>query len=143
APTNTPVPPTNTPVPPTNTPVPPTATPTAAPPTNTPVPPAPTNTPKPPKKPTATPVPTNTSPPVVQPVVPPVALPVTGYGGGFAHNVSTGRVFRAADGNVALGLATEPQSGGGSPISPIVPVGLGLLALGLGIITRRFAFARR
>ncbi len=148
APTNTPVPPTNTPVPPTNTPVPPTAT--AAPaPTDTSVPPVPTNTPKPLKKPTNTPVPTATTaaPPVkIGPAPkPPKILPITGLGGTQAvgHNLAVGRVFRAAHGNVALGTTTQPQTGGGSsPMTPILPVILGAMVIGLGALTRRFAFGK-
>jgi hypothetical protein len=148
APTNTPVPPTNTPVPPTNTPVPPTAT--AAPaPTDTSVPPVPTNTPKPLKKPTNTPVPTATTaaPPVkIGPAPkPPKILPITGLGGTQAvgHNLAVGRVFRAAHGNVALGITTQPQTGGGSsPMTPILPVILGAMVIGLGALTRRFAFGK-
>ncbi|HEY8685685.1 MAG TPA: hypothetical protein VIO57_08775, partial [Chloroflexota bacterium] len=154
-PTNTPVPPTavpptNTPVPPTSTPVPPTSTP--VPPTNTPVPPVPTNTPKPPKKPTATPVPTATTAPAPPVVVaappastPPATLPVTGFGGARAvgHNVAVGQVYRAAHGNVTLGITGQPQAGGGSsPLTPILPVILGAIVVALGVLTRRFAFAK-
>jgi hypothetical protein len=135
----------------TATPVPPTATATAAPPTNTPVPPAPTNTPKP-KKPTATatapapsaPSPAAPSPSAPKPVPAPKTLPSTGFGGlnsSVAHNAAMGRVYRATNGKAAL--AAEPQTGGGNPISPAVPVVLGLLAIGLGVLSRRFVFGKR
>jgi hypothetical protein len=163
--TGTVVPATNTPVPvATNTAVPTatstvaaaTATATVAP-TNTPVPPVPTNTPKPTKKPTATatsvPVvgPGNTSvpPPTVAPV-PSVKMPGTGFGGtnhALAHNAAIGRVYRNAHGNVALGITAAPQTGGGNgPLGssgPILPVILGMIVIGLGVVTRKFAFARR
>jgi hypothetical protein len=150
-PTNTPVPPTATPVPPTSTPVPPTAT--SVPPTDTPVPAVPTNTPKPTKKPTKTPVPptavpTATTASVVAAVPtspPPQALPVTGFGGTHAvgHNVAIGRVFRAAHGNVVLGITTQPQTGGGSRLlTPLLPIILGAIVVALGVLTRRFAFVK-
>jgi hypothetical protein len=161
--TGTVVPPTNTPVPPTSTSVPTatgtvaaaTDTPTVAP-TNTPVPPVPTNTPKP-KKPTATPTtapvvgPGNTSvpPPTVAPVAP-VKLPGTGFGGtnhALAHNLAVGRVYRTAHGNVTLGITSAPQTGGGNgPLGssgPMLPAILGMIVVGLGVFTRKFAFARR
>ena len=147
-PTNTPVPPTNTPVP-TDTPVPPTNTP--VPPTDTPVPAVPTNTPKP--KPTATTVPATAVPTATTASVvaaaptapPPQALPVTGFGGTHAvgHNVAIGRVFRAAHGNVALGITGQPQTGGGSRLlTPLLPVILGAIVVALGVLTRRFAFVK-
>jgi hypothetical protein len=163
--TGTAVPATNTPVPATSTAV-PTATGTAAAtatatvaPTNTPVPPVPTNTPKPTKKATATatattaPVvgPGNTSvpPPTVAPV-PPVKMPGTGFGGlnhALAHNLAVGRVYRTAHGNVTLGISAAPQAGGGNgPLGstgPILPVILGMIVISLGVLTRKFAFARR
>jgi len=58
-----------------------------------------------------------------------------------------GRVYRTANGNVALGISAAPQTGGGSgPLGssgPILPVILGMIVVGLGILTRKFAFARR
>jgi hypothetical protein len=54
-----------------------------------------------------------------------------------------GRVYRAAHGTVALGTTTEPETGGGTPLNPIVPILLGLLALGLGVLTRQVAVAGR
>jgi hypothetical protein len=54
-----------------------------------------------------------------------------------------GRVYRAAHSTVALGINTEPGTGSGTPISPIVPILLGLLALELGVLTRQVAVARR
>jgi uncharacterized repeat protein (TIGR01451 family) len=144
--TATAVPPTATAVPPTATPVPPTAT---VAPTDTPVPPVPTNTPKPNKKPTNTPVPTATTAPappvaIAPPPVPPVKLPVTGYGGSApAHNVAVGHLFRATHGNVALGITGQPETGGGSsPMTPLLPVILGAIVVALGVLTRRFAFAK-
>jgi hypothetical protein len=78
--------------------------------------------------------------------VPPVKLPRTGLGGkgdAFAHNAAMGRVYRADHGTVALGSNTEPGTGSGTPISPIVPILLGLLVLGLGVLTRQVAVAGR
>jgi hypothetical protein len=128
----------------TNTPAP---TATSAP-TDTPVPAVPTNTPKPTKKPTKTPVPAATTAPppvVIAPApAPPVKLPVTGYGGSqVAHNLAVGRVFRAAHGNVALGINGQPQTGGGSsPMTPLLPIILGAIVVALGVLTRRFAFVK-
>jgi hypothetical protein len=166
APTNTatPIPPTATPVQPTatntavilvpatTTPVAATATATSAPPTNTPVPAAPTNTPKPTKKPTATattapPASSGASIPPLKPTpVPAVHLPGTGLGGIYrsaAHNAAIGRVVRAAHGHVALGITSEPRTGGGLPLGPAIPAVLGLLVLGLGALTRKVALTRR
>jgi hypothetical protein len=42
-----------------------------------------------------------------------------------------------------VALAAQPASGGNSPINPIVPIILGAVVVGLGVLTRRFAFARR
>jgi hypothetical protein len=76
----------------------------------------------------------------------PKTLPRAGFGGTQAvgHNLAIGRVFRAAHGHVALGITTQPQSGGGSsPMTPILPVILGAIVIALGALTRGFAFARR
>lgn len=144
--------PTNTPVP-TATAVPPTATATAVPPTATPVPAQPTPTPKPAKtaKPTATtaaPAPAPQGPgPAPTPVPAPAKLPATGFGGtgALAHNAAVGRAFRAAGGNITtpLGIASQPASGGGDPISPAVPAILGLTVIGLGVLARKVGIARR
>ncbi|HEX6507707.1 MAG TPA: hypothetical protein VF221_08765 [Chloroflexota bacterium] len=139
---------------PTATPVPPTATATAtaAAPTATSAPSKPTPTPKPSKKATATattPPPAVSAPPPSKPVKPPKTLPSTGFGGSEpgAHNVSIGRVFRDAHGNVvalaSLGIVTQPQPGGDSPISPIVPAVLGLATIGFGVLARKLGIARR
>jgi hypothetical protein len=139
------------PVTPTSTSV-PTATATAAPPTDTPVPAVPTNTPKPARKPTATATTPpavsggNANPPPPATPVPPVKLPSTGLGGTggvFSHNAAMGRVYRAAHGTVALGRSAAPSMGSGASISPIVPILLGILVVGLGVLTRRFAVAPR
>jgi hypothetical protein len=61
----------------------------------------------------------------------------------MAHNVAIGKVFRAAHGNVVLGSTSQPQTGGGSsPLNPMLPVILGALVVTIGVLTRRFAFAR-
>jgi hypothetical protein len=118
------------------------------------VPAAPTNTPKPKGKPTATA--TATTAPAVGPgsstkapqaptPVPPAKLPGTGLGGtnnALAHNAATGRMVRAAHGRVTLGITSEPRTGGGPPLGPAIPVLLGLLVVGLGVLTRRIALAR-
>jgi outer membrane biosynthesis protein TonB len=137
----------------TATAVPPTATATAVPPTATPVPAQPTPTPKPAKtpKPTATtaaPAPAPQGPgPAPTPVPAPAKLPATGFGGtgALAHNAAVGRAFRAAGGNVTtpLGIASQPASGGGDPISPAVPAILGLTVIGLGVLARKVGIARR
>jgi hypothetical protein len=82
--------------------------------------------------------------------VAPVKLPGTGYGGttkALAHNASIGRVYRAANGNVALGISSAPQTGGATgPLGsagPILPVILGMIVVGLGVLTRKFGFVRR
>jgi hypothetical protein len=70
---------------------------------------------------------------------------VTGFGGARAvgHNVAVGQVYRAAHGNVTLGITGQPQAGGGSsPLTPILPVILGAIVVALGVLTRRFAFAK-
>jgi hypothetical protein len=79
-----------------------------------------------------------------------VKLPGTGFGGtdhALAHNASVGRVYRNAHGNVALGITSAPQTGGGNgPLGssgPILPLILGLIVVGLGVATRKFAFVRR
>jgi hypothetical protein len=54
-----------------------------------------------------------------------------------------GQLYRAAHGNVALGSSEEPSTGSGIPISPIVPILLGTLVVGLGVLSRRVAVARR
>lgn len=57
--------------------------------------------------------------------------------------MAVGRVFRAAHGNVALGITGQPQTGGGgTPLTPILPVILGALVVTLGVLTRRFAFVK-
>jgi outer membrane biosynthesis protein TonB len=137
----------------TATAVPPTATATAVPPTATPVPAQPTPTPKPAKtpKPTATtaaPAPAPQGPgPAPTPVPAPAKLPATGFGGtgALAHNAAVGRAFRAAGGNITtpLGIASQPASGGGDPISPAVPAILGLTVIGLGVLARKVGIARR
>jgi LPXTG-motif cell wall-anchored protein len=69
-------------------------------------------------------------------------LPRTGFGGeAIAHNVAIGKVFRAAHGNVVLGITSQPQTGGGS--SPLNPVILGAIVVALGVLTRRFAYVRQ
>jgi hypothetical protein len=154
-PTNTPVPPTSTPVPPTNTPVPPTSTATVAS-QNGSTRVRPTKTAQPSLKSTSTGVasaigssgvpPKTSSTATPEGPVPPANLPVTGFGGARAvgHNVAVGQVYRAAHGNVTLGITGQPQTGGGSsPLTPILPVILGSLVVALGVLTRRFAFARQ
>ena len=61
----------------------------------------------------------------------------------MGHNVAIGRVFRAAHGNVALGITGQPQTGGGSRLlTPLLPVILGAIVVALGVLTRRFAFVK-
>jgi hypothetical protein len=76
-------------------------------------------------------------------------MPGTGLGGtnnALAHNLAVGRAYRSAHGNVTLGITAAPQTGGGSgPLGstgPILPVILGMIVVGLGVLTRKFAFAR-
>jgi hypothetical protein len=129
-----------------------TATATVAPATATPVPAVATPTPKPAKtpkpKPTATTAPSGPAPaPAPTAVPPPTKLPATGFGGtgAFAHNAAIGRVFRTTNGNATtpVGIAAQPASGGSNPINPAVPAILGLAAIGLGVLARKFGFARR
>lgn len=136
--TNTPTA-TATPVPPTATPVPPTATPLPAQPTNTP---KPAKTPKP--APTATTAPAAPAPAAPTPVPAPAKLPATGFGGtgAYAHNAAVGHAFRTANGRV-LGIAAQPSTGGGAPLSPAVPAILGLTAIGLGVLARKTGITRR
>jgi hypothetical protein len=93
----------------------------------------------------AAPTATESPPVVATPQASPANLPVTGFGGSaVAHNMTIGRVYRAAHGNVTLGTTTLPQTGGGSgSMTPMLPVILGAIVLALGALTRRFAFAKR
>jgi hypothetical protein len=54
-------------------------------------------------------------------------------------------VFRAANGNVTtpLGIASQTATGGGDPMSPVVPAVLGLAVIGFGVLARKFGIARR
>jgi hypothetical protein len=52
-------------------------------------------------------------------------------------------MFRAAHGNVTFGFNGRPQTDAdSSPMTPVLPVILGAMVVALGVLTRRFAFAR-
>jgi hypothetical protein len=55
------------------------------------------------------------------------------------RNVAVGRLFRTNSADVV----SPTNSSSGSGMTPILPIVLGAIVVGLGVLTRRFAFARK
>lgn len=74
-------------------------------------------------------------------------VPGTGFGGtnhALALDAAIGRTYRSARGNVTLGV-TPPLSpvGGPNPFAPVIPIVLAATLLGLAVLTRKVAYAKR